>query len=169
MRLTAPRRSPTFVRPLMSALLASLAIVLVLGCASQPVDDTQLAPAATSNASSPAATPLDGAWELVSSRVHRGDSLLAESRPPQVRSMKVLSGSRFAFLTISGDSTLSQTAAGRFTARDGIYTESIELTPRASRRGQTYTFTYRVENGIWHHQGMVGDLRFDEEWRRAEQ
>ena len=61
MRLTAPRCSPTFVRPLMSALPASLATLLVLGCASHPVDDTQIAPAATSNASSPAATPLDGA------------------------------------------------------------------------------------------------------------
>ncbi|HYD54237.1 MAG TPA: hypothetical protein VEA99_16495 [Gemmatimonadaceae bacterium] len=142
------RRSLSCRRLLPVVLLAALT-----GCAA----GTALATSAT----------VDGAWELVASRAYRGDSLLYEVRPPQVRAIKVLSGGRFSYVTARQDGSLVRAGAGRYLVAGTTYTETLDLASADPMRGRSYPFTMRIENGVWHHGGAVEGVRLEEEWRRA--
>jgi hypothetical protein len=117
-------------------------------------------------------SPLTGTWELVSSRVSRGDSVIADLRAPELRSLKVLDGTHFSFITVRRDTQFVRAAAGRYTttrltATEGRYTEMVELSSTRGMRGATYEFSYRVEGDMWYHAGGAGATKFDEVWRRV--
>ena len=118
-------------------------------------------------------SPLMGTWELVSSRVTRGDSVVADVRSPDVRQLKVLSRTHFSFVSVQRDTQFLRAAAGRYTATprtatEGRYTEMSEIGSSRGFRNRIFEFTYRLEGDLWHHSGGAGGLaRIDEIWRRV--
>jgi hypothetical protein len=157
---------------------AVLLLVLPLGtlaaCAPRTPSASPAARSATQAAAQAAETdsPLMGTWEMISSRVTRGDSVLADVRAPEVRSLKVLDLTHFSFITVRRDTQFVRAAAGRYTtqrhtATEGHYTEVSEIGSSPGLRGRTFNFTYRLEGDTWYHKGGVGTATIDEVWRRV--
>jgi hypothetical protein len=115
---------------------------------------------------------LIGTWEMVSSRVTRGDSVLSDVKAPEVRSVKVLNRTHFSFITVRRDTQFVRAAAGRYStqpksAAEGQYTEVPEIGSSSGLRDRAFIFTYRIEGDTWYHKGGVGTATIDEVWRRV--
>src|SRR5687768_138351 len=106
-------------------LLASAVLVLLSSC--------------QTTAPAPAATPLDGAWEIVSATFRSSAGTTSTARSPQIRSLKVLNDGRFSFVTVRQDGTLGRASAGRYTVSGSTYTETIDISDSAAAVGTTYT------------------------------
>lgn len=112
-------------------------------------------------------SPLDGAWEFVSGKYTGSDGKVSEVAAPQTTSLKVLSESRFAFITVRADGSFIRAAGGPFTITGNTYAEHLEKSSVDSIRGRTYTFQWRVEGDVWYHSGTNEGVRYEEVWRRA--
>jgi hypothetical protein len=132
-----------------------------------PVLSSCAAATQTGTAASMSSNPLIGTWELVSSRMTRGDSVLGDYRAPALQSTKILNATHFSFLTRRGTGEFARAAVGRYTVVGNQYTEMIEASSATSITNKSYTFTYRIDGDLWHHTGRVEDADFDEVWRRV--
>jgi len=155
-------------------LLLVLSLSTLAACAARTSSSSPVTGSAAQAASEgvEADSPLMGTWEMVSSRVTRGDSVLADVRAPEVRSLKVLDRTHFSFITVRRDTQFVRAAAGRYTTRphsatEGQYTEMSEIGSSAGFRGRTFSFTFRLEGDTWYHKGGVGTATIDEVWRRV--
>ena len=110
--------------------------------------------------------PLQGNWELVSARFTRASGETTEVKAPQLRSLKVIGPSRFAFITVREDGSLARAAGGRYRIEGDKYIETIDYTSASHMRGD-YIFDWRVEGDLWYHTGTHEGVRFEEVWRRA--
>ncbi len=110
--------------------------------------------------------PLQGNWELVSARYTRANGEIAEVRAPELRSLKVIGPSRFAFITVREDGSLVRAAGGRYRIENDKYIETIDYTSASHMRGD-YIFDWRIEGDLWYHTGTHEGVRFEEIWRRA--
>ena len=111
--------------------------------------------------------PLVGTWELVSAKAMLGDSVVYDLKAPQLRSIKVINGDHFSYLTLGANGEFIRAAAGQYTASNGLYTEMIEYSS-GRRMADAYPFTYEVTGDTWHHRSMAGSReQFDEVWRRV--
>ncbi len=113
-----------------------------------------------------ASNPLQGTWELVSSRMTRGDSVM-EMRSPTLRSIKVINATHFSFITTRESGEFVRSAAGPYTVSGNQYTENTQASSAPGMRNQSYTFTYRVEGDLWYYSGSVSTTKLDEVWRRV--
>lgn len=111
--------------------------------------------------------PLQGNWELVSARYTRANGESTEVRAPQLRSLKVIGPSRFAFITVREDGSLVRSAGGRYRVEGNRYIETIDYTSASHMRGD-YIFDWRIEGDLWYHTGTHEGVRFEEVWRRAQ-
>ena len=115
----------------------------------------------------PQPNPLEGTWELVSAKAMLGDSVVYDLKAPALRSIKVINGTHFSYLTLGENGQFIRAAAGHYTASNGLYTEQIEYSS-SRRMADAYPFTYRVEGDTWYHKSMAGQReQFDEVWRRV--
>jgi hypothetical protein len=112
--------------------------------------------------------PLEGNWEMVSSRLTRADGTSTSAASPDVRSLKVIGPSRFVFITSRADGTFLRAAGGRYTIEGNRYTEHIDQTSGTPPLNQSYTFEWRVEGDTWSHSGTVNGMQLQEVWRRVE-
>src|SRR4051812_24555992 len=96
--------------------LAALAIVSIAAIAA-------CTPATQMPTMVPAPNPLEGTWELVSAKAMLGDSVVYDLKAPQLRSIKVINGTHFSYLTLSPNGEFVRAAAGHYTASNGLYTE----------------------------------------------
>jgi hypothetical protein len=111
--------------------------------------------------------PLVGTWELVSAKAMLGDSVVYDVKAPQLRSIKVINGDHFSYITLGPNGEFVRAAAGHYTASNGLYTEQIEYSS-GRRMADAYPFTYRVDGDTWYHKSMAGSReQFDEVWRRV--
>lgn len=115
----------------------------------------------------PAPNPLEGTWDLVSAKAMLGDSVVYDVKAPALRSIKLINGTHFSYLTTQASGDFVRAAAGHYTASNGLYTEQIEYSS-SRRMADAYPFTYRAEGDTWYHKSMAGQReQFDEVWRRV--
>lgn len=96
---------------------------------------------------------LSGVW-WISGRVTDGK---IEPRPLRDRrTLKVLTGGRFQWIAINIETgEFSGSGGGRYTFKDGKYTENIEFFSRDSTRvGASLVFDGEIKEGLWHHRGL---------------
>lgn len=121
----------------------------------------------TSQTAGAAAHSLQGNWELVSARYTRANGETTEVKAPQLRSLKVIGPSRFAFITVREDGSLARAAGGRYRIEGNKYIETIDYTSASHMRGD-YVFDWRIEGDLWYHTGTHEGVRFEEVWQRAQ-
>ena len=80
-----------------------------------------------------------GSWELVSGEYINHEGNLVLYKDLNLRSMKVITGSHFSFVTMSGDKFWSS-GAGTFTFTKSEYIESPLYTSFNSPKGKKYVF-----------------------------
>jgi hypothetical protein len=109
---------------------------------------------------------LVGTWELVSTRVTRGERTILDERAPTVRALKILNGTHYSLVTLR-NGAFTRAAAGRYRVVGDSYAETIELASGQFTEGRTYTFKIRVDGDSWTTDGGTGEDRFHEVWRRV--
>jgi hypothetical protein len=108
---------------------------------------------------------LVGTWELVSTRVTRGDRTVLDERPPTVRAIKILNGTHYSLVALRNES-FARAATGRYRVVGDSYSETIDIASGGVSAGRTYTFRIRVDGDTWTTDGGSGTDRFHEVWRR---
>lgn len=140
-----------------------LALLLLAGACASAGAGAAGAPSGPVRGLGPA---LVGTWELVSTRVTRGDSTLLDERPPVVRALKILNGTHYSLVTLR-NGVFARAAAGRYRVVGDSYAETIELASGRLTEGRTYSFKIRVDGDSWTTDGGSGADRYHEVWRRA--
>lgn len=148
----------------MSLRQVPLLLFLALSACTGARSDIDAVPA-TSSASQDA-TRLVGTWELVSTRVTRGDSILIEASAPDIRALKILNDTHYSVITRRGEQFL-RAGAGRYSLSDNTYTETVDLASGQFRPGGTYSFRIRLDGDTWTTDGGTRITRFHEVWRRV--
>ena len=110
---------------------------------------------------------LVGTWDLVSTRMTRGDSVVLDATPPAIRAVKILNATHFSVITVRGENQFLRAAAGHYALDGDRYTETIEISSGKFTPSQTYTFRTRVAGDTWSIDGGSGSDRFQEVWRRV--
>lgn len=118
----------------------------------------------------PIPAPLDGVWTLVS----RSSTLRGEQLPPNGWEMtKFVSAGRFAWF-ITRDGVIRMGSGGTCSVEGDRYTERVSFVSDPKLKwmlDQTFTFTWSIEGGRWHHIGVfrMGEkmAQVDEVWERA--
>lgn len=110
---------------------------------------------------------LDGAWHITA---HTKDGKLEPIRHSGTRkTLKLLKDGWFQWFAFDpGKQAFYATGGGRYTFRDGRYTEEILFFSRDNKRvGATLLFTGELQDGAWHHSGKSskGDPLY-EVWER---
>jgi hypothetical protein len=152
---------PHSLRVFLTALAAS-------ACATPPsVTPTTVAvPAPTVVVTPEIASPLVGSWELVSTRMMRGDSVLFEFTAPAIKSLKILNATHWSVVTVRGD-VFQRAAAGHYTTNGSTYVETMELASGRFTPGRQFAFQSDVTGDTWTIDGGEGSDRFHEVWHRV--
>lgn len=135
-------------------------LAVAAGCASAGAGATP--PAGPVRGLGPA---LVGTWELVSTRVTRGDRTVLDEGPPTVRAIKILNGTHYSLVALR-NGTFARAATGRYRVVGDSYSETIDLASGGVSAGRTYTFRIRVDGDTWTTDGGSGSDQFHEVWRR---
>jgi hypothetical protein len=109
---------------------------------------------------------LCGTWELVSVKWEDADGNSGVSTTADLPSMKVLNLTHFSLTRMNTDGSFAG-HSGRYTLKDGSYTEHIQSASNPYLRGQAFTFQSELVGNTWRISGSVGDLRLEEVWRRV--
>ncbi len=111
--------------------------------------------------------PLAGAWELVSGFYVGADGAVMNYDNANVKSIKVLSGGKFSFVT-SANGSFYAAGAGDYQIEKDMYNEIPALASEASMLGQRFTFQFKLETGTWTnsrwHDGVLVE---SEVWKRV--
>ena len=110
---------------------------------------------------------LCGTWELVSLKWENADGTSGESTSADLRSMKVMNSTHFSLTRSQADMNFDAAHSGRYTLKDGIYTEHIEQASNPYLLGNSFSFKSEVDGDTWKISGSVGDLKLEEVWRRV--
>lgn len=99
------------------------------------------------------ASELQGAW-LFSGRERNGELTRRSTDLPR-KTMKILSGNHFQWIAYHvTDRKFMGSGGGKYTAKDGVYTEVIEFFSRdKSRIGAELPFQFERKEDDWHHKG----------------
>lgn len=91
----------------------------------------------------------NGSWELISGEYLNDDGILIQYKDLKIKSIKVISGRHFSFVSMSGNKFWSS-GAGSYRFTESEYIESPIHTSYGVTLGKEYAFTYKVENDIWY-------------------
>lgn len=96
---------------------------------------------------------LAGNWRITARK--QGETMGEIPLRPR-RTLKLLTGERFQWMAINTETgEFFGTGGGRYTFKDGKYTEQIEFFSRDGNRvGASLSFDGKVEQGQWHHSGL---------------
>lgn len=157
------------------ALHAIVAGVMVAACRPTPATTTTTtAPAPTTAVPAPAPAPpvqvemptIIGTWELVSTRLTRGDSVLLDLSAPAVRAFKIVNATHYSVISLRGDQFM-RAGAGRYTLNGDHYVETIEIASGRFTAGREYAFTVMIDGDVWTTDGGTATEHFHEVWRRV--
>ena len=97
---------------------------------------------------------LDGQWLFASRGPDTGQKRRDDTNAR--KTLKFLINSRFQWIAYNTETfKFSGTGGGRFTSKDGIYTENIEYFSKDNNRvGASLEFNYELKENDWHHTGM---------------
>jgi hypothetical protein len=107
------------------------------------------------DAMAPGALP--GAWEIIGRKRNGEMQDLSERRNSPRKTMKILSGTRFQWISFDIDKKkFNATGGGSYTTdENGMYIEKIEFFSRDPKRsGSQLSFDFSLENGDWAHRGV---------------
>ncbi|MBX2843651.1 MAG: membrane or secreted protein [Flammeovirgaceae bacterium] len=95
---------------------------------------------------------LAGAWRI--RERERNGEMSAMKRGPR-KTIKILSATRFQWTAFNNETKqFMGTGGGTYSAKDGIYTETIEFFSRdSSRVGMSLSFDFERKGNDWHHKG----------------
>ncbi len=111
--------------------------------------------------------PFVGAWELIAGSYTGEDQKLIDYSQAGIKSLKVLSESKFSFVTIS-EGTFYAAGGGDYTAGDGLYVEIPTLASHADMLGKRFEFQYRLEGDTWENSRFQNGVRVEYEvWRKV--
>nr|WP_231403239.1 lipocalin-like domain-containing protein [Hymenobacter guriensis] len=125
-------------------ILTSAALALLLGSLGSCTSETEKAPKAHD-------IPIMGTWRLIGSMViEKGDTVSAVSNKTE-SFVKIINDSHFAFLhhDISkgkGSTAVFAAGGGRYTLKDGKYTEHLEYCSARNWEGNDFVFTVTLKN-----------------------
>lgn len=107
-----------------------------------------------------------GSWELVSGEYVENKNL-TKSDELQLKSMKILSGSHYSYITYSkGKFYLA--GGGTYTLDDNTYTEISMYTSYGAEPGRRYAFTARIDGDIWENKRVENGVMVEHEiWKRV--
>jgi hypothetical protein len=111
---------------------------------------------------------LIGTWRLVSAK-YGGQEV---TFPEGITTLKHITPSQFHWLSHGPDGVVTRAAGGPYTLRDDRYEETPEYgvgDDFNTVKGQTHTFTCRIDGNKWHHTGeLKSGLTIEEVWERVE-
>lgn len=90
---------------------------------------------------------LIGAWELVSGFYVGEDQVVTEYDVAGIKSMKVLAGHKFSFVSTVKDAFYAA-GSGDYVAENGIYAEVPQLASFPGV-GQRFEFQFQLEGDLW--------------------
>lgn len=90
-----------------------------------------------------------GSWQLLSGEYLNNEGKLIQYEDLEISSIKIISGTHFSFVSMSGNKFWSA-GAGRYRFTESEYIESPIHTSYGVTVGKEYVFTYKVENNIWY-------------------
>ena len=146
-----------------------LTVLAASACATPPsVTPTTAAaiPAPTVVVTPEVTSSLVGSWELVSTRMMRGDSVLFEFTAPAIKSLKILNATHWSVVTVRGD-VFQRAAAGHYATNGSTYVETMELASGRFTPGRQFAFQSEVTGDAWTIDGGEGADRFHEVWHRV--
>lgn len=96
---------------------------------------------------------LDGKWLFATRGPDEGQERRGEANAR--KTMKFLMDGRFQWIAYQTETfRFSGTGGGRYTTKDGVYTEYIEYFSRDNNRvGAELSFMFNIQGDDWHHQG----------------
>lgn len=110
--------------------------------------------------------PFVGAWELVSGSYVGEDQVVIDYAAAEVKSLKVLSDSRYSFIT-TAKGAFYAAGGGEYVVENGVYTETPALASHPEMIGQRYAFQYQLEGDIWTNSRWQNGVRVEwEVWKR---
>jgi hypothetical protein len=97
---------------------------------------------------------LAGLWKISARK--QGEGIVPIHQTGTRKTVKILTGTRFQWAAINpATKEFSGTGGGRYTFKNGKYTEHIEFFSRdSSRVGASLSFDGKVQDGDWHHSGL---------------
>lgn len=111
---------------------------------------------------------LVGTWRLVSAKYGGQDA----GFPDDLTTLKHITPAQFQWLTYGPDGVVTRSGGGPYTLRGDRYEETPEYgvgNDFDAIKGQTHTFTCKIEGNRWHHTGeLKGGLTIEEIWERVE-
>ncbi|BCL75591.1 hypothetical protein JHS3_13270 [Jeongeupia sp. HS-3] len=110
---------------------------------------------------------LTGSWVLKSARYTSADGTVQEFDAAKLRSIKLISGAHFSYITHLEDGSFYAAGAGTWRAEGGKYQELLTHTSTAAMLGRSYAFRYRVGEDYWHIDGDEDGMQIEEIWQRA--
>jgi hypothetical protein len=112
--------------------------------------------------------PFVGAWELMSGFYVGEDSRVINYDDAEMKSLKVLSESKFSFVTnIKGE--FYAAGGGDYMAENDRYVEFPTLASDAAMLGQRYEFQYQLAGDTWTNTRWQGGERVElEVWKRVQ-
>ena len=99
--------------------------------------------------------PMAGAWSITEKSADGMGPLVAIHQTGTRKTIKLMSGTRFQWVAIDpAVKGFYGTGGGKYTVKDGKYTEQIEFFPKDNNRvGSKLVFNWSLENGKWDHSG----------------
>ena len=155
------------MKSLTTALLILLVPFVLTSCQNDMGEAAPASGAAEETAAAEDACDLVGSWEMVSMETTTPDSVVQydESTRP---TLKILNDTHWMFIRQSA-ATFIFAQGGRYTLDGDNYTEIVEYSADPNNIGNAYEFTCSVEgDSVWYHDGGLGNVKYDEVWRRVE-
>ncbi len=139
-------------------------VFAVIGFAMQACTATQQVKAPIAQATS---ASLIGTWEFVSGRYTPTGKPPIEVASPQLRALKIITGTHFSYVTETGNGSFYVAGAGHCKLEPNTYTETLDYASVATMKNKSYTFKYRIQNDLWYMEGQEEDSYTEEIWRRV--
>jgi hypothetical protein len=162
-----------FMRRVISSILTGTLLGLVgLGLWESQTGQRSLAQVSKIAKKKASAKPtLDGAWRLVSIKDPRTQRM--RPLPGGIETIKLLVGGRYSWTVVQNGKAVGG-AGGRYKVDGESYTEDVTYALGDNNQvmvGHSFDFTWKIENGKWHHMGTlkVGTAaqEVDELWEPA--
>jgi len=140
-----------------------LAVVIAVAFASarSAADEPKKAEAKTEN-------KLVGTWKLVSAKYDGKEFKFPEG----ATMLKHVTPTQFMWATYDKDGKVTRTAGGPYTLKGDKYEEMPEYgigRDFEAIKGETHSFTWKVEGNKWYHNGKLSTgLTIEEVWERVE-
>lgn len=114
------------------------------------------------------ATELKGSWQLVEGEYLDAEGQLVSYQDVKMTAQKVLSDQHFSFTSMR-DGKFWAAGSGRYSAKAGQYTETLALNSFGEAKGAQFSFSYKVENGVWTNSRWKEGKRVEYEvWRKLD-